>query len=225
MALTQELSAENKHFDGAKLSRAVTPAAADKELVECLRNGEEASYELVVRSFGPQVLAIARRYLKSEADAADCFQETFIAVFKSIGSYAGQSSLRQWVRGIAVNQSLMALRKRKRIREDSIEHMMPLFDESGSRVESAGGHQRSSIEAEIDAESMKARIRRCIDKLPDDFRVILLLRDIDGLNTRETAAILGLELSAVKTRLHRARTALRYMLQPILERTDCDANV
>ncbi len=215
MALTRELSAETRQVNGENTSRVVVSAAADKELVDSLRRGEEASYESLVRSFGPQVLAITRRYLKSEADAADCFQETFIAVFKGIDTYAGQSSLRQWVRGIAINQSLMALRKRKRAREESIEHMMPLFDDSGSRVESAGEHQRSSIEAEIDTASLKVSVRQGIDKLPDDFRVVLLLRDIDGLNTRETAAILGIELNAVKTRLHRARTALRYILQPV----------
>ena len=132
MPLTRELVAETNLTDDAAIGGIVTSAASDKELVDGLRDGEEASYEFLVRSFGPQVLAITRRYLKSEADAADCFQETFIAVFKSIGSYTGQSSLRQWVRGVAVNQSLMALRKSKRTREESIEHMMPLFDESGS---------------------------------------------------------------------------------------------
>ena len=225
MALTRELVADADVTDDAVVGRITASTASDKELVSGLRNGEEASYELLVRSFGPQVLAVTRRYLKSEADAADCFQETFIAVFKSIGSYAGQSSLRQWVRGVAVNQSLMALRKRKRAREDSIEYMMPLFDETGSRVEVAGNHERSSIETDIDAESMKVNVRQSIDKLPDDYRIVLLLRDIDGLNTQETAAILGIQINAVKTRLHRARTALRYILQPILEQTDCDANV
>lgn len=222
MPITRELNSETDLTDAAIVG---TSAASDKDLVDGLRNGEETSYELLVRSFGPQVLAITRRYLRSEADAADCFQDTFIAVFNSISSYAGQSSLRQWVRGVAVKQSLMALRKRKRVREDSIEHMMPLFDASGSRVESPGEQRHSSIEAEIDAEALKVTIRQSIDKLPDDYRVVLLLRDIDGLNTRETAAILGIRTNAVKTRLHRARAALRFILQPVLEQTNCDANV
>ncbi len=221
---TNLISENNVHGD-TTVGRIATSATSDRELVDGLCNDEDASYELLVRTFGPQVLAVARRYLKSEADAADCFQETFIAVFKSIGSYAGQSSLRQWVRGVAVNQSLMALRKRKRTREESIEYMMPVFDESGSRVECAEQHKRSSIEAEIDTEQMQECVRQSIDKLPDNYRTILLLRDIDGLNTRETAAILGIEINAVKTRLHRARTALRYILLPVLEQTDCDANV
>ena len=222
--LTREPVAETDATD-AIVGRFLTSAASDEELVDGLRNGEEASYELLVRSVGPLVLAISRRYLNSEADAADCFQETFIAVFKSIGNFAGQSSLRQWVRGVAVNQSLMALRKRKRTREESIEYMMPLFDESGSRVEVAGNHEYSSVETDIDTESVQVSVRQGIDKLPDDYRIVLLLRDIDGRNTQETAAIIGNQGKAVKTLLHRARTALKYILQPILEQTACDANV
>ena len=103
--------------------------------------------------------------------------------------------------------------------------MMPMFDESGSRIESASEQQHSSIESELDTKTVKLRIRKSIDKLPDDYRIVLLLRDIDGLNTRETAAILGIEPNAVKTRLHRARTALKFLLQPILEQTDRDAYV
>ncbi len=225
MTLTQELTVETNQLDAADIDRVFVASATDKELLDGLRNGDESSYERLVRSCGPQVLAITRRYLRSEADAADCFQETFIAVFKSIDSYRGQSSLRQWVRGVAVNQCLMALRKRKRAREESIDAMMPLFDESGSRIESASEQQHSSIESELDAETVKLRVRESIDKLPNDYRIVLLLRDIDGLNTRETAAILGIELNAVKTRLHRARTALKYILQPILEQTDRDAYV
>jgi len=225
MVLTQERTAKADQFDGANVGHVVAPSTSDSELIDGLRNDDAASYEELLRSFGPPVLAVTRRYLRSEADAADCFQETFIAVFKSIGSYRGQSSLLQWVRGIAVNKSLMALRKRKRVREDSIDYMLSQFDESGSRVESTAERQRSTVESEIDAAAVKVSVRQGIDKLPDDYRIVLLLRDIDGLNTRETAAILGIEINAVKTRLHRARTALRYILQPILEQTHCDANV
>jgi len=225
VALTHELTVATRQNGTAKVNSVFIAPETDREMVAGLQRGDEKSFERLLRSCGPQVLAIARRYLNSEADAADCFQETFIAVFKSIDSYAGQSSLRQWVRGVAVKQCLMALRKRKRTREESIESMLPSFDESGRRIASTSEQQHSSVETELDSATVKLRVRKGIDKLPDDYRTVLLLRDIDGLNTRETAAILGIEINAVKTRLHRARTALRYILRPILEQTACDANV
>jgi RNA polymerase sigma-70 factor (ECF subfamily) len=225
VTLMSELPGLNNLASGIDVIVSDVTTDTENELVESLRNGENQGFEKLVRTFGPQVLAVARRYLKSEADAADCFQETFVAVFTSIGSFAGQSSLRQWVRGVAVNQSLMALRKRKRGREESIDHMLPQFDESGSRIETAGEHCKSAIETQIDSASLQRRVRHSIDQLPDDFRVVLLLRDIDGLNTRETAAILGIQANAVKTRLHRARAALKYILQPVLEQIDHDADM
>jgi RNA polymerase sigma-70 factor, ECF subfamily len=225
VTLTPELPADTELFDDARIGCVITLAESEKDLVAGLRSGENSSYEVLIRSLGPQVLAIARRYLKSEADATDCFQDTFVAVFNSIGSYAGQSSIRQWVRGVTINQCLMALRKRKRAREESFEHMMPLFDETGARVQPVNRFQHSGIETAVAAESLQQTVRRGIDQLPDDYRIVLLLRDIDGHNTRETAAILGIRINAVKTRLHRARTALRFILEPILEQTDFDADV
>lgn len=178
--------------------------------------GDDFAYEELVRSCGAQVLSVARRYLRSEADAADCFQETFIAVMKSIDGFSGQSSLRQWVRGVAVNQSLMALRRRKRAREDSIEHMMPQFDEFGRRIRVAGEHHEVGMEKQLDTGALQKAVRQCIQELPDDYRVVILLRDIDGYSTKETAAILGIKVNAVKTRLHRARTALKCIIEPLI---------
>jgi len=197
----------------------------EQELVLALRKGDNSAYEDLVRSCGAQVLAVARRYLQSEAAAADCFQETFIAVMNSIDSFSGQSPLRQWVRGVAVNQSLMALRRRKRTREDSIEHLMPQFDESGRRIRVAYEYRDAGIETQLDSESLQKSVRRCIQELPDDYRVVILLRDIDGYNTQEAAAILGIQVNAVKTRLHRARTALKCIMEPLLGKADQNADM
>lgn len=196
---------------------------SDLELVAALKRGDNAAYETLVRSCGPTVMAVARRYMRSEADAGDCFQETFIAVTRSIDSYAGQSPLRQWVRGIAVNRCLMALRKRRSNHEESIDHMMPQFDDSGRRIQYAGQHGDAGIETQLEGRELQQTVRRCIQSLPDDYRVVILLRDIDGYSTRETATILGIEINAVKTRLHRARTALRFKLEPLLKQGAVDA--
>jgi len=219
VAVTPDFSVPPGYADNAAVAGDIV---SEHALLESLRNGENHGFETLVRTCGSQVLAVARRYLRSEADAADCFQETFAAVFSGIDGFAGRSSLCQWVRGVAVKQSLMVLRRRKRRHEESIEHMMPQFDESGCRVKTATEQQKFAIEAQLDAASLQRMVRSSIDQLPDDYRVVLLLRDIDGLSTREAAAILGIKINAVKTRLHRARAALKFLLQPVLEQIDVD---
>ena len=189
----------------------------EAKLLKCLRAGEESWYETLVRKLGPQVMATAQRYLRSEADAADCFQDTFLAVFESINKFEQRSSIGSWVRGITVKQCLMRIRKQARRHEQSIEHMLPIFDEHGDRIEAASPRQTTAVSKSIDTERMRSIVRQNINTLPDDYRVVLLLRDSDGYTTKETASILGIEINAVKTRLHRARSALKYLLEPALE--------
>ncbi len=189
---------------------------SETELLECLRAGEERCFETLVRQLGPQVLATAKRYLRSDADAADCFQDTFLVVFEGINKFERRSSLRTWVRGITINQCLMRIRKQGRRQEESIEHLLPVFDENGDRIETAGMIQSSTIGASIDNSAVKSIVREKINELPDDYRLVLLLRDIDGYTTKETAAILRIKINAVKTRLHRARSALKSLLIPVL---------
>ncbi len=190
--------------------------ATETELLECLRAGEERCFETLVRNLGPQVLATAKRYLRSDAEAADCFQDTFLAVFEGINKFEQRSSLRTWVRGITINQCLMRIRKQGRRKEESIEHLLPVFDENGDRIETAGLIQSPAISESIDTTRLKSIVREKINELPDDYRLVLLLRDIDGYTTAETAAILRIKINAVKTRLHRARSALESLLTPVL---------
>ena len=190
--------------------------ASETQLLKCLRAGEERCFETLVRQLGPQVLATAKRYLRSDADAADCFQDTFLVVFEGINKFERRSSLRTWVRGITINQCLMRIRKQGRRQEESIEHLLPVFDENGDRMEMSGMIRSSGISASIDKTRVKSIVREKINELPDDYRLVLLLRDIDGYTTKETAAILRIKINAVKTRLHRARSALKSLLTPVL---------
>jgi len=225
MNLAHELPNESVPSDESEVACNVPTLDAEEKLVHSLRNGEDSGFETLVRSYGPQVMAIARRYLQSEADAADCFQDTFVAVFQSIDTYQQRSSFRHWMRGVTINKCLMKLRKRKRRREESIEHMLPLFDDRGKRVEVASPRQKAGIGELLDAEHLRRVVRENINRLPDDYRLVLLLRDIDGYTTREAASILGIKISAVKTRLHRARSALKFMLEPVMEQIDSHVDV
>ena len=209
---------EARNYSGIRELQFVDSKEA--ELLECLRSGEDSCYEILVRKLGPQVLATAKRYLRSDADAADCFQDTFLAVFESINNFEQRSSLSTWIRGITIRQCLMRIRKQARRQEQSIEHMLPIFDEHGDRIEAASPRHTTAIGKSIDTERMRSIVRQNINTLPDDYRLVLLLRDIDGHTTKETAAILGIKINAVKTRLHRARSALKYLLEPVLEQSN-----
>ena len=164
--------------------------------------------------YGAQVTRLARRYLRNEADVAECAQDTFLKVFQNIASFERRSSLWTWIRRIAINECLMRLRQIKRRAEEDIEELLPIFDESGRRVNSSG--EAGSIVQTLHSEDIKRTVRGAIDQLPDQYRTVLLLRDIDGYNTIETAAILGIKENAVKVRLHRARSALKQLLAPLL---------
>ncbi|HTU27493.1 MAG TPA: sigma-70 family RNA polymerase sigma factor [Pirellulales bacterium] len=189
--------------------------AREAKLLAALRRGEQAAAETLVREHGPYLLVIARRYLKCELDSADAVQEAFASAFQAMPRFSGESSLRTWLHRIVVNACLMKIRTSARRPTVSIDALCPQFDGQGQRIESAALWVDPPADALVSAE-LRAQVRGCIDQLPDDFRTVLLLRDIDELDTRETAALLGVSAAVVKTRLHRARQALRSLLVPIL---------
>jgi len=138
-------------------------------------------------------------------------QEGFVAAFRSISRFQGGSSLSTWLHRIVINACLMKLRSSRRRPETSIEDLLPRFDESGHRVFEPE-QERESAEASIDRGQTRRIVREAIDRLPEHYRTVLLLRDIEELSTAEAAGILGLTENAVKIRLHRARQALRTLL-------------
>jgi len=120
--------------------------------------------------------------------------------------------LSTWLHRITVNACLMKLRAARRRPTTRIEDLLPRFDDSGHRIEAEDERERL-IEDEIDAPTVRARVRACIDKLPDGYRAVLLCRDIEEMDTAETAKALGISTENVKTRLHRARQALRALIE------------
>lgn len=189
--------------------------AGEAPFVERLRRGDEEACEILVREHTARLLAVARRYLRSEEDARDAVQEGFVAAFRSIGRFQGGSSVSTWLHRIVINACLMKLRSSRRKPETSIEELLPRFDESGHRV--AEPEQWSeSAEAALDRSQTRRIVRETIARLPEHYRTVLMLRDIEELSTAEAAGILGLSENAVKIRLHRARQALRALLGPAL---------
>lgn len=194
--------------DSGESSRVV---ADERALVMQLQAGNAAAFESLVRNFGGRMLAVAQRMLSNESDAHDAVQDAFASVFRAIGGFSGESQLGTWLHRIVVNASLMKLRTRQRRAEQSIEPLLPKYLEDGHQARPAVEWGESPATA-IQREETRALVRQAIDSLPDSHRTVLLLRDIEGLNTEEAAAALQIEPGAVKVRLHRARQALRTLL-------------
>jgi RNA polymerase sigma-70 factor, ECF subfamily len=198
---------------GAQLSAAAE--AAEKELLGRLQRGEEAAFEVLVRENAPRMLAVARRLLGSEEEAHDAVQEAFLSAFRALDRFQGEARLSTWLHRIAVNAALMRLRAKRRRPEESIEELLPRFLEDGHFAEAPHPWQESAPSL-LEREELRAEVRSAIAGLPEPYRDVLWLRDIEELDTAETARLLGLTAAAVKTRLHRARAALRGALDRAL---------
>jgi RNA polymerase sigma-70 factor (ECF subfamily) len=185
----------------------------EADLVQRLQAGDEAAYEALVRTYTSRLMAVTRRILGSEEDARDAVQEVFIAVFRKLRHFEGDSRLSTWLYRIAVNTALMKLRTRRRHPEDPIDPLLPSFLDDGHHVEQFRAWDEAPEEA-LGRQRLQSLVRGCIDQLPEAYRTVLLLRDIQQLDTEETAAVLGDTVNAVKIRLHRARQALRTLLDP-----------
>jgi RNA polymerase sigma-70 factor (ECF subfamily) len=182
-------------------------------LIAALQAGDDAAYQTLVETHIGRMLAVARRMLGNEDDANDAVQDAFLSAFKAIDRFEGNAQLGTWLHRIAVNASLMKLRSRKRRRDEvSIEALLPSFKPDGHMSRSPGAWNTTSDDLAQQDET-KRRIRELIESLPADYRDVVLLRDIEELDTRQTGQILGVSDSAVKTRLHRARQALRILLE------------
>lgn len=198
---------------GLPTEPAPAPRSTDSEeaLLARLRAGDPEAFAEVVRTLGGRLLATARRMLRDEEEARDVVQETFLSAFKSIDSFSGGAKLSTWLHSIATNATLMRMRSRRRRPEAPIDDLLPRFDESGHWIDQPAAWNPTADA--LETRQLRAAVRRCIDRLPDTHRTVLLLRDVEDLTTAEAAHQLGITETAVKLRLHRARIALRTLLE------------
>jgi RNA polymerase sigma-70 factor (ECF subfamily) len=187
-------------------------ASAERAFVARLKSGDDAAYEELVRTRGGQMLAVARRLLRDEDAARDAVQDAFLSAFRAIQRFDGHSQLSTWLHRIVVNAALMRLRSRHRRPEQSIEPMLPRFAEDGHHAEPVLSWAESGA-CQLETEQTQALVRAGIDELPDGYRTVLVMRDIEELSTREAADLLGATENAVKLRLHRARQALAVIIK------------
>jgi RNA polymerase sigma-70 factor (ECF subfamily) len=190
---------------------ALPAGVAEEGLLHRLRGGDGVAYEDVVRRHSPALLATCRRILRNEEDARDALQDALLAAFRSIGTFEGQSRLYTWLHRIAVNVCLMKLRGRRCRPEQSLDDLLPAWLEDGHHVlHPAAWCDRA--DRLLERREEREHVRACVDALPESHRLVVVLRDVEELSTEDTARVLGMTEGAVKTRLHRARQALRTLL-------------
>jgi RNA polymerase sigma-70 factor (ECF subfamily) len=196
-----------------EIARRPVPSPENDALLARLQGGEEAAFEDLVKAETARLLAVSRRILGSQEEARDVVQETFLAAFQSLDRFRGEASLGTWLSRIAVNQCLMRLRSRKRKPEQSIDDLLPTFLPDGHQVRESALWE-VSIDTAVERNEVFGIVRKTIDRLPENYRTVLLLRDIEEHSTEEVAGMLGVSSNTVKVRLHRARQALRALLEP-----------
>lgn len=187
---------------------------AEQDLIERLRHGDDHAYEQLVRDESRHLLAVARRILRNDQDAEDAVQQAFLSAFRALPTFKGDCRLTTWLHRIVTNAALMKLRAKSHRPEESIEHLLPRFLEDGHHVQQFSDWNMPADSALLKQESA-ARVRAAIQQLPERYRTVLLLRDIEQIDTAEAAALLGVTPNAVKVRLHRARQALVTLLEPV----------
>ncbi len=182
-------------------------------LLARLRANDPAAFDDLVKLTQDRLYAVALRMLGRPEDAMDAVQEAYLSAFKALAKFEGGSALSTWLHRITVNACLMRLRTRRRRPELLVDDLMPTFTSDGHQT------RRSPVwkpepAAGIEERELHALVRARIDDLPEPLREVILLRDIEGLDTQTTADMLGITVSMVKTRLHRARMALKGLLEP-----------
>lgn len=185
----------------------------DARLVERLRRGDDDAFDLLVRVHARALLATARRMLGTESDSQDAVQEAFLAAYRGLATFDGRAAVATWLHRIVVNTCLMRLRAARRKPEHSAGGLLPEYLEDGHQRTDTRPWRPLPTQA-LERVELCRLVRASIEALPLAQREVILLRDIEGLDTEQAAAILGITAGALKVRLHRARQALRTLLEP-----------
>jgi RNA polymerase sigma-70 factor, ECF subfamily len=191
----------------------------DDELIRVAQNGNTAAFTELVRRYEDTVFRFSYKICRDREKASETMQDTFVNVFRKLGTFDGKSKFSTWLYAIVTNNCLMKHRKRKR---DEIEESLEAFDHA-SQHQHEHAHpatQFQTLETPVDivmTRELKDLLDRAIKRLPEVYRVVFVMRDVEGQSNEETARVLGLSVEATKSRLRRARAFLRGQLAPYVQ--------
>jgi len=186
------------------------PAGFDESaLVAQAKAGDQNAFGELVQRYERKIYRLAKNITRNDEDAEDVLQDTFLKAYTHLDNFKGDSKFYTWIVRIAVNEALMRLRKRKTDRSVPLDEPVELGEETVQREIAVW---EDNPEQQYSQEEWRKILDEAVDSLKPDFRTVFVLRDIEELSTEETAETLGISVPAVKSRLLRARLALRERL-------------
>jgi RNA polymerase sigma-70 factor (ECF subfamily) len=197
---------------------APSPASSDAALFAAAQAGDFASFEAVVGRYHERVYRLALGMMHNGSDAEEVVQDTFLNVFRALGGFKNESSPGTWIYRVAVNAALMRLRQKRRKPLLSIEDQEANVGLPGVSPLWAVGEWARQPEERLLSKELAERIEQAIERLPEKYKLVLLLRDVEGQSNEEVAHTLGLTVPTVKSRLHRSRLFVRQALETYFKR-------
>jgi RNA polymerase sigma-70 factor (ECF subfamily) len=184
----------------------------EQTLVERLRAGDAAALEALMAGYATKVYRLAHAITRNAADAEEVVQDVFLNIFRNVGGFQGRATLGTWIYRVTTNAALNKRRGKRQEVETSLDEWLPTFKPDGHRDGDRTfvlADWSRTPERELLASEARTILEQGIERLPDRYRAVLVLRDVEGLSSEETAMALGESVAAVKSCLHRARMALR----------------
>ena len=185
------------------------------ELVERLRGADTSALELLMERYSPRIYRVAFGITRNHAEAEEVVQDVFLTLFRKIDTFEGRAAIGTWLYRVAANAALLKRRGKRVELEVSLEDCLPTFRADGHREGDRSwvlADWSQTPESELLAGEAREILGQALERLPEHYRALLVLRDVEELSNEEVAEILGESVSSVKSRLHRARMALREIL-------------
>lgn len=185
------------------------PAPADELLVERARGGDRAAFELLMRRHNQRVYRMVRTVLRDGPDVEDAMQQAYVQAFTHLDQFQGHARWSTWLCRIAFNEALARVRQSGRF--------VSIDSDAASEGTMDPTSKATDPERETAGREIARIVEHAVDELPDIYRAVLVMRQVEGLDTAETASVLGVAEEVVKTRLHRGRALLREALERRLD--------
>jgi len=184
-------------------------ASKDSEIIERLKNGEQEALEIVFNLYSRKLYSVAHRILGEAADTEEVIQDVFWTVYRKAKSFKGDSQLSTWLYRLTVNAALGRVRRSKKKKEVEYEEFLPKFQEDGHHRVRPVVDWSDTLDEKYAQREIQALVGKALDQLKPIDKSIMVLSDLEGLSDKEISAAVNLTVSAIKTRLHRARLFLR----------------
>lgn len=181
----------------------------DLMLIQKIRKGDQIAFEQLIEKYETKVFHLAMRFTKNEEDAEEVLQDVFMTLHRKLELFQGKSAFSSWLYRIVVNAAFMKLRKRRQQPAVLLEDLAPHTREKALDGEF---YQENHVEKFTQNEEIKSVLLSAVNRLPEQYRSVFVMRDVNGFSNQETSEVLGLSVPAIKSRLHRSRLMLRKKL-------------